>query len=139
MSSSPLTQVSNHRRILHENGSWWLVDPYTHEKIHLNSRFSPCNWNIGRLCKSLGLGKRTFTRLVEDCLGITAKRWLREIRINVAFHLLREEGKIESVARTLGFKHASNFAHEFQKITGVSPSHYVKAEYSRSLGYLPML
>ena len=124
------------RRILYANGFWWLVDSEPYHKINLAPRFSLCDWNIGRLCKSLGLGKRTFTRLVEDGLGITAKRWLREIRINVACHLLREEGKIETVARTLGFKHVSNFTHEFRKIMGVSPSHYVKGEYSRSTGYV---
>lgn len=64
--------------------------------------------------------------MVEEGLGITCKRWLREIRIVVACHLLREGNKIESVAQALGFRHVPDFTREFKKLLGVTPSHYMK-------------
>ena len=135
MSHYPLIRSQDQQRILFSNGCWWLLDPELEKTIHLDPKFGLCNWNVGRLCKSLVIEKRTFTRLVEDSLGIAAKRWLREIRIVAACHLLREEGKIDNVARTLGFRYDSDFSHEFKKLVGVSPSHYRKAENLRSEGF----
>jgi AraC-like DNA-binding protein len=117
------------------NGSWWLIDPARERSLRLDAKIDQCGWNVGRLCRDLGIGKRTFFRLVEEGLGITSKRWLCEIRIVAAGHLLREDCKIEAVAQTLGFQHLSDFTREFKKRVGVSPSSFIKAELSRSMGY----
>ncbi len=135
----PRTSIMNNldstlksQRIYFSNGCWWLSHAGRDRSLRLDSRFAPCGWNVGRLCQNLGIGNRTFSRMVKEGLGVSPKRWLREIRINVACHLLREDCKIEVVAQTLGFMHASDFTREFKKMAGVSPSRYVKAEYSRS-------
>lgn len=130
-----LEPVRKRQRIYFSRGYWWLFDPSRDSNLQLDSKIVQCGWNVGRLCQSLGIGKRTFTRLIEESLGISSKRWLREIRIISACHLLREEGKIEGVAETLGFPHASDFTREFKKLVGVSPSRYATLEYSRSTGY----
>ena len=97
--------------------------------------FFECEWNLDYMCDALGIAKRTFARTVETSLGITGKVWLRQIRIVAASHLLREEGKIETVAQSLGFRHPSDFTREFKKMVGVPPSHYVKKEHERSEGF----
>lgn len=126
--------MSNLRRIRFSNGRWWLVDQEADRSIQLDPEIERCAWNVGILCKNLGIGCRTFSRLMEESLGITGKRWLRELRIVRACHLLREDCKIEGVARTLRFKHLPDFTLEFRKLLGVSPSEYMRRERSRSAG-----
>lgn len=122
-------------RIVFSNGSWWLNDPDRERNLRLDAIIDQCGWNVGRLCRDLAIGKRTFSRLVEEGVGITSKRWLREIRIVAAGHLLREGCKIETVSQTLSFRHVPDFTREFKKLVGVSPSSFIKAEHSRSTGY----
>jgi AraC family transcriptional regulator len=90
-----------------------------------------CGWNVGKLAKSLGVGRRTFARVVEQSLGITGKVWLRQIRMVAACHMLREDCKITSLAHSLRFRDVRDFAREFKKMVGVSPSFYRKAENAR--------
>lgn len=122
--------------IAYSDGVWWLIYPDKRQSMPLNQSIKQCRWNVGCLCQSLSIGKRTFSRMVSDGLGITCKMWLRQIRIVAACHLLRENRKIEIIARELGFRHLSDFTKEFKKMVGVSPSFYMKAEYSRSTGFL---
>lgn len=132
-----LEPTRKRRRVYFSSGYWWLFDPERDRNLRLDPKIAQCGWNVGRLCQSLGVGKRTFSRMVTDGLGVSSKRWLREIRIIAAYHLLREDCKIEVVAQALGFLHVSDFTREFKKLVGVSPSCYIKSEYSRSLGYRP--
>ena len=126
-----LDPARKRQRIHFSHGRWWLFDPALGRNIRLDPIIARCGWNVGRLCQSLGIGRRTFSRMVEEGLGISCKRWLREIRIVIACHLLREGNKIESVAHALGFRHVSDFTKEFKKLVGVPPSLYVKAEHTR--------
>jgi AraC-like DNA-binding protein len=57
---------------------------------------------------------------------------LRELRIIKACHLLREDCKIEGVARALRFRHLPDFTLEFRKMVGISPSEYKRRERERS-------
>lgn len=102
--------------------------------VRLDPMFRESKWNVSSLCGTLEIGYRTFARLVEDSLGITVKVWLRQIRIVSACHRLREGCKINSLAQQMGFRYESDFAREFKKLVGVSPSFYMKSEYSRSHG-----
>ncbi len=130
-----LESPPNRRRIRFSNGSWWLTGPDHGQGFRLDTRIKQCGWKVSRLCIDLGIGNRTFSRMVEEGLGITSKRWLREVRIVSACHLLREDSKIEVVAQALGFRHVSDFTREFKKLVGVSPSSYIRGENSRSTGY----
>lgn len=125
-----LEPIRKRRRIYFSSGYWWLFDPRRDKQLRLDPEIAQCGWNVSELCQNLGIGKRTFSRMIEEDLGVGPKRWLRKIRIIVACHLLREDCKIEAVAHKLGFLHASDFTREFKKLTGVSPSRYMKAEYS---------
>jgi AraC-like DNA-binding protein len=119
------------RRIVVDGGAWWFVDPGRAEKVPLELLFGPCGWKVGRLCKALGMERRTFARVMERSLGITGKKWLCQLRVVAACHLLRG-GKITSVASRLGFRDDSDFSFEFRRQMGVSPSAFVKSERSRS-------
>lgn len=120
-------------RIVFSHGFWWYHDPGRNFVIKMNQMFAECDWSVGRLCGLLGVGKRTFARIVEESVGISGKVWLRQLRAVEACHLLREGGEITSLAERLGFRHNSDFTHEFKKLVGVSPTFYMKSEQSRSL------
>jgi AraC-like DNA-binding protein len=139
MSGRTIELVYSRRNIAFSNGFWWFLDPDRNKSVCLDLLFERCEWNVESLCDAIGIEKRTFARITERSLGISGKFWLRQIRIVAACHLLREEGKIEVVARSLGFRHASDFTREFKKLMGVSPSRYKKAEYSRSAGHLCLM
>ena len=116
----------NVRRLIRcENGCWMFYDPWCREPVELDPLFCECNWKVGRLATQLGLGEKTFRRLVAESLGMGAKQWLRQIRTARACKLLREGHKIGSVGRELGFSDEGNFTTEFRKATGISPSAYV--------------
>lgn len=122
------------KRIRFSDGSWWLQDPERQVVVCLDPMFEECEWNVGVLCKSLGIGKRTFARLVEDSLGLTPKAWLRKIRVVRACHMIREGGKIAPIAHKLGFLDYSDFTRDFKKLLGVSPSYVMRSEFSFSDG-----
>lgn len=124
--------VSERRKILFSNGFWWFSDPECNRLVQLDPLFEPCEWKVGLLCRSLGVGQRTFARALENGVGITCKTWLRNIRIIGAGHLLREGYSIKYVANRMGFRHQTDFTLEFRKLMGVLPSFYVKAEICRS-------
>ena len=123
--------------IVVSHGSWW----YRKEGVlvlNLEPLFFTCAWNVTLLADALGLESREFRRMVKRSVGLNPKDWLRRIRVVSAMHLLREGGKIETIARQLGFRHASDFSNEFRSLVGVNPSCYVKSEMSRSFPMSPM-
>jgi len=130
-----MVQPPQKKRIEVSDNCWWYHDPGRNIVIKMNPLFAKSGWSVSRLCGMLGVGKRTFARVVEESIGITGKVWLRRLRIVTARHLLREGGEIKFVAAHLGFRHQSDFTNEFRRLVGVSPSLYIKSEQSRSFEF----
>jgi AraC-like DNA-binding protein len=120
------------QRIESTDGFWWFVDEAMDRRIPLEPIFQKCRWKLGRLCKTLGLERRTFARMVKHNVGIPGKKWLRQLRVVVACRLIREGMKIKAVANHLGFRDDSDFAREFRDHMEMSPSAYRKSERSRA-------
>ena len=114
------------RRIVFENGFWWFCDERDGRKENMRLYLQSCGWTVSDLCESLGIPERTFRRIVEESLGISAKRWLRELRAVKACHLLLDLPAVDDVARELGFSHVAGFSREFSKIIGQSPSKFIQ-------------
>jgi AraC-like DNA-binding protein len=123
-------------RIAFSNGFWWYFHPAKPELIRLDPLFQRSGWRVENLARCLGVGKRTFCRAVANSLGLTAKFWLRQIRIVVARHMLREGRKTAEIASMLGIGAEADFAREFKKLVGVTPSFFRQSEYLRSIGYV---
>lgn len=122
----------NRRKIVNHAGTWWLLDFRTKSALPLDPLFQEAGWNVSALSAAVNMELRTFMRIVDRSLGINAKIWLRQLRVVAACHMIREEGRIEPVAARLGFHYESDFAREFRKLVGVSPSEYLKSELARS-------
>lgn len=128
----PRNSIKRGKLVVFDHGFWWFIDPDSGQELRLDPIIERCKWRIGPLCEALGVEKRTFARLIVKNLGITGKKWLRQLRVVAACHLLREGGKVTLVARRLGFRDDSHFTSDFKMLMGVCPSVFMKAEQSRS-------
>lgn len=100
------------RKIRFHQGRWWLIDPDGDSDLRICGIIEDSGWNVADLCARLRTSRRTFDRIIEEGLGIPAKRWLRELRVVRARHRLREGASIKEVAAELGFRHATDFTRE---------------------------
>ena len=128
--------VARRQKIVFSDGICWFRDPARGVEIKLNPLLLQCRWRVNALCALLKIAPRTFNRLVEEGLGTTGSRWLRENRIVAACYLLREGVKIRTLAARLGFSNNANFTREFRKLIGVTPSEFIRQESFRDERYL---
>jgi AraC-like DNA-binding protein len=69
--------------------------------------------------------RRALQYAFRERLGVTPKQWIREQRLLLAYRQLQADGPrptVLAVALTCGYVHASQFAKDFKRRFGVSPS-----------------
>ncbi len=71
-----------------------------------------------------GMGRRTFTRLFKQELGMGLATWRQQVRIMEAVTLLAEGLSITTVAFEVGYESASAFTAMFHRAVGAPPSAY---------------
>jgi AraC-like DNA-binding protein len=72
--------------------------------------------------KLLGLSEAHFLRLFHRQVGITFKRYLRQIRMNRAAELLKNPAiAIKGIASDCGYNDISNFYRDFKQVHGINP------------------
>lgn len=81
---------------------------------------------VPELCEHLHVSRRTLQYCFEEVLGISPLQYLRLIRLNGARRHLREAlptcRTVQEVAADWGFWHLSQFASDYRKLFGESPS-----------------
>lgn len=81
---------------------------------------------VPELCERLHVSRRTLQYCFEDVLGISPLQYLRAIRLNGARRELRQSlanaQTVGEVAAHWGFWHLSQFASDYRKLFGQSPS-----------------
>lgn len=82
------------------------------------------NLNAETICKRLGIGKTTFSQLVNLHYGMTLRELINQRRIEEAKVFMTENpgAKLEEVAEHCGFRNAQYFNTLFRKIVGVTPA-----------------
>lgn len=81
----------------------------------------------GDLAAVVELSSGYFTKVFKRTFGISPRRWIVEERIRLASLYLMESGKnISEVSETFGYSDVFFFSQQFKKITGLSPSGYIK-------------
>ena len=82
------------------------------------------NLNAETICKRLGIGKTTFSQLVNLHYGMTLRELINQRRIEEAKIFMTENpgAKQEEVAEHCGFRNAQYFNTQFRKIVGVTPA-----------------
>lgn len=81
--------------------------------------------SVLELCEAAGTSRRTLFYAFEELYGVTPAAFLKTLRLHEARRAIRatdDPGGIQLLARKLGFKHAGQFAIDYARAFGESPS-----------------
>jgi len=100
-----------------------LKDLMQQSKIYQNE-----NLNLSLLSEAMDLSGHQLSELINTQFGVNFSKYIRELRVEQAKRLLKDEPKssILSISLETGFKSQSNFYAAFKDITGESPGSYRK-------------
>ncbi|MCW8875498.1 MAG: helix-turn-helix domain-containing protein [Kangiellaceae bacterium] len=87
------------------------------------------NLNLSTLAEAMELSGHQLSELINTQFGVSFSQYLREVRVERAKHLLKNEpdSSILSISMETGFKSQSNFYAAFKDLTGQSPGNYRKS------------
>ncbi|MFF0724932.1 helix-turn-helix domain-containing protein [Streptomyces sp. NPDC004134] len=78
--------------------------------------------------RSVGVSRRTLTRLFVDDTGMNFDRWRTHLRMRAALPLLAEGQPVSRVAHTVGYATPSAFLAAFRRTVGTSPGRYLNGD-----------
>lgn len=119
-----MNQQEYTRRLWFENGFWWYRCPHRNQVIEISSLIRRESYNVTAVARELGVGSRSFHRLVKDSFGIPPGEWLRRERAVSARYRLRDGCSVKQLATEYGFLHQGDFGAEFKLWHGVNPIEY---------------
>ncbi|MFI1395231.1 GlxA family transcriptional regulator [Streptomyces sp. NPDC020681] len=83
-------------------------------RLHLDEPLS-----VAEAARSLGVSERTLQRTVRRVLGTSPVRFVQDLRVERASHLLRTTGlSLDSIARKVGYEHANTLRILLRERTG---------------------
>ncbi len=96
----------------------------------------PANPDLDRICRSLGVSKRTLQRRLRD-EGTTFQKELLRARVNLSERrLLDGTESLTALALDLGFASPQHFSRQFRQITGESPSDW-RSRHRQAVATMP--
>jgi PAS domain S-box-containing protein len=96
-----------------------IADAVEHMKADFGSPF-----DIAELARRAGVSLSRLERDFIDIFGMPPRRYLMQIRLEVALELLLTDKSIVEVAYACGYADQSAFSRRFHSIVGVTPSEY---------------
>ncbi len=97
-----------------------------HAKYVIDTQFSQ-TVNIAQLAQEAGISDVHFRNEFKRCYGLSPLSYLKQVRIQNAKQLLRSGYyTVTDVALECGFENISYFSYEFKRLTGESPSSYIR-------------
>ena len=89
------------------------------------------DFSLQQLADQVGSNYKYVSQVVNECYGKSFKQVLNEQRVREACRILNDTQQsshltIEAIAANLGFNSRSNFTVTFKRITGISPSDFLK-------------
>ena len=95
----------------------------------INKNLSDSDFNVDMLTQEVGISRAQLHRKMKEMTGISTSEFLRNIRLEQAARLLREQKiNVTQVAYTVGFSNLAHFSTIFRKHFGVAPSEYAERE-----------
>jgi transcriptional regulator GlxA family with amidase domain len=83
------------------------------------------DWSVERMATAATMSRRHFARVFRDRTGTTPARWLERVRVDAARERLdQSDDSVERVAEQSGFRSVHTMRQSFQRVMGVSPTHY---------------
>ena len=93
----------------------------------VNKNLSNSDFNVDMLTQEVGISRAQLHRKMKEMTGISTSEFIRNIRLEQAARLLREQKiNITQVAYTVGFSNLAHFSTIFRKHFGISPSEYME-------------
>ena len=95
-----------------------------------NSFFS-LDFTVDSLAEIIGEKKYLVSQTINDCFSMNFNNYLADYRIKEACRRLTDRENyghltIEAISEDLGFKSRSNFTTQFKRITGLTPTEFIK-------------
>ena len=95
----------------------------------INKNLSDSDFNVDMLTQEVGISRAQLHRKMKEMTGISTSEFLRNIRLEQAARLLKEQKiNVTQVAYTVGFSNLAHFSTIFRKHFGVAPSEYAERE-----------
>lgn len=93
----------------------------------VNQHLSDSDYGVETMCEEVGISRAHLHRKMKDMAGIPVSEFIRNIRLEQAARLLKEQKvNITQVAYSVGFSSLGYFSTVFRKHFGVSPRDYVE-------------
>lgn len=92
------------------------------------------NIEIKTLANQLNISPKTIERVFVKRLGVTPKKYSRILRFSMAVKLLNSKEKFTGISYECGFFDQMHFIKDFRKITGMTPSDYLRKDRSLQEG-----
>lgn len=93
----------------------------------INKNLDNPDFNVDMLTKEVGISRAQLHRKLKDMTGIPTSEFIRNIRLEQAARLLKEQKlNIAQVAFEVGFSNQAHFSTVFKKHFGVSPSEFIQ-------------
>jgi AraC-like DNA-binding protein len=86
-------------------------------------------FNIDELSSEMAMSRSVFFKKVKSLTGQNPKEFIRDIKMNKAADLLRDQKySVSEIAYLIGFPNAKYFSTAFKKYYGMTPSMFVEKE-----------
>ena len=93
----------------------------------INKNLSNSDFNVDMLTQEVGISRAQLHRKMKEMTGISTSEFIRNIRLEQAARLLREQKiNVTQVAYTVGFSNLAHFSTIFRKHFGIAPSEYAE-------------
>ena len=80
------------------------------------------NWTVDSLAKECGMSRSGFAARFSHLVGYSAKRYLTEWRMNLAYQRLKQDSvPLIVLAEELGYNSEAAFSRAFKRVKGISP------------------
>jgi AraC-like DNA-binding protein len=85
-------------------------------------------YRVDGICEVLGVGERYAREVFLRDVGIPPKRWLGNLRMEVARKLLAEGADLARIHLQLGFSHPNSFRRAYRAVFGSDPGGFSSQE-----------
>ena len=93
-----------------------------------NANMSNIDYNVDMLASDVGLSRAQLHRRMKEITGLPTGKFLRNLRMEQAARLLRENGvNIAQIAYLVGYADQAHFSTAFKSHYGMAPSEYIEA------------